>query len=70
MTFTRFLAGCTDGRWGPPPAVIVTVVLVLALAAHAGPDCVDQGILAVLAALMAESLVGRHSGDIKADQGL
>lgn len=48
----------------------MVVVLVLALAAYAGLDCVDPGTLAVLAAIMAEWLVGRRSGDIKADQGL
>ena len=69
-TIALLFAGCADGRWASPPAVIMVVVLVLALAAYAGLDCVDPGTLAVLAAIMAEWLVGRRSGDIKADQGL
>lgn len=69
-TFTLCFTGCTDGRWATPPGVVVVVVLVLVLAVHAGLDCVNPGALAVLTVTMTELLVGRRSGDTRADKGL
>jgi hypothetical protein len=60
-TFTFCSAGCTEERWAAPPALVVIVVLVLALAAHAGPDRAVPGTVAVLAAAIAELLAGRRS---------
>lgn len=61
--------GYRQGRWTAPPVLVVIVVLVWALAAHAGPDRVVPGTVAVLAAALADLLVGRRSACAWAQQG-
>ncbi|MEU5432999.1 hypothetical protein AB0G73_06425 [Streptomyces sp. NPDC020719] len=70
VTFSFCLADRTGGRAITPPVVVVVFVLVWVLAPHAGLDRAYPGALAVLAAVMAELLVGRRFGGTGADQGL
>jgi hypothetical protein len=63
-------AGYSQVRWVTPPVLGVIVVLVWALAAYAGPDRAVPGVVAVLAAVLAELLVGRRSAWARAEQDL